>query len=180
MAGLTTHILDTHGGVPAAGVAITLRRITDGQAQTLAETVTNADGRTDAPLLTPEATQPGLYEIDFAIGPYFRGRGVPHVHDHFQLRSPSHLEPALRQLTALLDGQRVAFARRATDERPPDAVREQMGRLLFHGCQIEGTVLVERRVGRGNQPAQSWILLHVRKRFVRDRSGVSPAGSAPR
>ncbi|MBX9875613.1 MAG: hydroxyisourate hydrolase, partial [Beijerinckiaceae bacterium] len=43
MAGLTTHILDTHGGVPAAGVAITLRRITDGQAQTLAETVTNAD-----------------------------------------------------------------------------------------------------------------------------------------
>lgn len=76
MAGLTTHILDTHGGVPAAGVAITLRRITDGKAQTLAETVTNADGRTDAPLLTPEATQPGLYEIDFAIGPYFRGRGV--------------------------------------------------------------------------------------------------------
>ncbi|AOG07369.1 hydroxyisourate hydrolase [Bosea sp. RAC05] len=76
MAGLTTHILDTHGGVPAAGVAITLRRITDGRAETLATTVTNADGRTDAPLLTPEATQPGLYEIDFAIGPYFRGRGV--------------------------------------------------------------------------------------------------------
>jgi 5-hydroxyisourate hydrolase len=76
MAGLTTHILDTHGGVPAAGVAITLRRVTDGKAETLATTVTNADGRTDAPLLTPEATQPGLYEIDFAIGPYFRGRGV--------------------------------------------------------------------------------------------------------
>lgn len=76
MAGLTTHILDTHGGVPAKGVAVTLRRVTDGQAETLATTVTNADGRTDAPLLTPEATQPGLYELDFAIGAYFRERGV--------------------------------------------------------------------------------------------------------
>jgi len=76
MAGLTTHILDTHGGVPAAGVVVTLRRITDGKTETLATTVTNADGRTDAPLLTPEATQPGLYELDFAIGAYFRERGV--------------------------------------------------------------------------------------------------------
>lgn len=76
MAGLTTHILDTHGGVPAAGVAVTLRRVTDGARETLVETLTNADGRTDAPLLTPEATKPGIYEIDFAIGPYFRGRGV--------------------------------------------------------------------------------------------------------
>ncbi|WP_420103895.1 hydroxyisourate hydrolase [Bosea sp. (in: a-proteobacteria)] len=77
MAGLTTHILDTHGGVPAAGVAITLRRLTQGTAEILVETFSNADGRTDAPLLTPEATVPGIYEIDFAIGPYFRSRGVP-------------------------------------------------------------------------------------------------------
>jgi 5-hydroxyisourate hydrolase len=77
MAGLTTHILDTHGGVPAAGVAVTLRRVTNGAAETLVETVTNGDGRTDAPLLTPDATMPGIYEIDFAIGPYFRARGVP-------------------------------------------------------------------------------------------------------
>jgi len=76
MAGLTTHILDTHGGVPAAGVAVTLRRVTDEARETLVETVTNADGRTDAPLLAPEATATGVYEIDFAIGPYFRERGV--------------------------------------------------------------------------------------------------------
>ena len=76
MAGLTTHILDTHGGVPAAGVAVSLRRLGLEGAETLVETVTNADGRTDAPLLTPEATQTGVYEIDFAIGPYFRERGV--------------------------------------------------------------------------------------------------------
>lgn len=77
MAGLTTHILDTHGGVPAAGVAISLRRIGPEGGETLVETVTNADGRTDAPLLAPEATRPGIYEIDFAIGSYFRERGVP-------------------------------------------------------------------------------------------------------
>ncbi len=76
MAGLTTHILDTHGGRPAAGVAVSLRRIGPEGAETLVQTVTNADGRTDAPLLTPEATRPGIYEIDFAIGPYFRERGV--------------------------------------------------------------------------------------------------------
>lgn len=77
MAGLTTHILDTHGGIPAAGVAISLRRIGAGGPETLAETVTNADGRTDVPLLAPEATRAGIYEIDFAIGRYFRARGVP-------------------------------------------------------------------------------------------------------
>jgi 5-hydroxyisourate hydrolase len=77
MAGLTTHILDTHGGRPAAGVAVSLRRIGARGPETLAEAVTNADGRTDAPLLTPEATRPGIYEIDFAIGAYFRERGVP-------------------------------------------------------------------------------------------------------
>ncbi|KRE00262.1 5-hydroxyisourate hydrolase [Bosea sp. Root381] len=76
MAGLTTHILDTHGGVPAAGVAVTLRSVTDGARETLKQTATNADGRTDAPLLKPEETQAGIYEIDFAIGAYFRKRGV--------------------------------------------------------------------------------------------------------
>lgn len=76
MAGLSTHVLDTHGGVPAGGVAITLRRIADGVRETLTETVTNADGRTDAPLLRADQTTPGVYEIDFAIGAYFRSRGV--------------------------------------------------------------------------------------------------------
>jgi 5-hydroxyisourate hydrolase len=76
MAGLSTHILDTHGGTPAANVAITLRRVTDGLRETLVETITNADGRTDAPLLTADTTRPGIYEIDFAIGAYFRAKGV--------------------------------------------------------------------------------------------------------
>ena len=78
MAGLTTHILDTHSGVPAAGIAVTLDRIgPDGARTRLAERVTNRDGRTGEPLLTPDETIPGTYEIGFAIGAYFRSRGVP-------------------------------------------------------------------------------------------------------
>lgn len=76
MAGLSTHILDTHSGLPAANVAITLRRVDGDAPRLLVETLTNADGRTDSPLLSAEATQIGVYEIDFAIGAYFRGRGV--------------------------------------------------------------------------------------------------------
>jgi 5-hydroxyisourate hydrolase len=64
---LTTHVLDTATGRPAAGVAVTLRR--DGTP--IARAVTNADGRTDAPLLEGEALVPGVYELVFAVGSYF-------------------------------------------------------------------------------------------------------------
>lgn len=69
MGRLTTHVLDTAAGRPAGGVAITLRR--DGAV--VAETATNADGRTDAPLA--EELVPGTYEITFAVGDYFAGAG---------------------------------------------------------------------------------------------------------
>ena len=75
MAGLSTHILDTHGGRPGSGVSVTLKRMqADGTRETLIETETNEDGR--AALMAAEDTVPGTYEIDFAIGPYFRSRGV--------------------------------------------------------------------------------------------------------
>ncbi len=75
MAGLSTHILDTHGGKPGNGVMVTLKRLQpDGTRETLKETRTDADGR--AALMAPEETKPGIYEIDFAIGPYFRAKGV--------------------------------------------------------------------------------------------------------
>ncbi|AMJ60562.1 hydroxyisourate hydrolase [Bosea sp. PAMC 26642] len=75
MAGLSTHILDTHSGRPGAGVAVSLRRLLpDGTRELLAETQTNEDGR--AALMTAEDTRPGVYEIDFAIGTYFRSRGI--------------------------------------------------------------------------------------------------------
>lgn len=75
MAGLSTHILDTHGGRPGAGVAVTLRRLgPDRVAELVAQTRTNEDGR--ASLMAAEATRSGIYEIDFAIGDYFRSRGI--------------------------------------------------------------------------------------------------------
>jgi 5-hydroxyisourate hydrolase len=67
---LSTHVLDTHSGMPAAGVGIQLFKA----GQLLVETRTNADGRCDSPLLmTPDA---GQYELRFFIGEYFRSRGV--------------------------------------------------------------------------------------------------------
>lgn len=74
MAGkLTTHILDTARGKPAAGVKIMLYRVTGNSHKKIAETVTNADGRTDAPMLTPLAV--GSYELVFCAGDYLRATG---------------------------------------------------------------------------------------------------------
>lgn len=76
MARLSTHVLDTMHGKPAAGVTIELYAL-DGAARRLVKTVTtNADGRTDAPLLAGEAYKPGQYELVFHIGAYFRSLGV--------------------------------------------------------------------------------------------------------
>ena len=81
MGRLTTHILDTANGGPAAGVALRLFAV-DGSGATatrreLAATTTNADGRTDDALLAGDAMQAGCYELEFDIGQYFRSRGAP-------------------------------------------------------------------------------------------------------
>jgi 5-hydroxyisourate hydrolase len=74
---LTTHVLDTAHGRPAAGVAIELWRLDASGAgrALLASARTNADGRTDAPLLAGDALLAGVYELIFAIGDYFAARG---------------------------------------------------------------------------------------------------------
>lgn len=72
MTGLTTHVLDTAHGRPAAGLR--LRLIRDGEL--LVETVTNADGRCDAPLLTGETVRTGAWRLEFEVGAYFRASGV--------------------------------------------------------------------------------------------------------
>jgi hydroxyisourate hydrolase len=66
---VTTHVLDLARGRPAAGVAITLVRLGAAGGELVASAVTNADGRTDAPLL--ERLEAGTYELRFAVGPYF-------------------------------------------------------------------------------------------------------------
>lgn len=73
---LTTHILDTVHGCPAANVAIELWAIDPASGQkTLLKTIrTNSDGRTDAPVLIGDEFQIGTYELVFAIGDYFSQR----------------------------------------------------------------------------------------------------------
>src|SRR4051812_11434773 len=79
MGRLTTHVLDTAQGRPAAGLAIELWALGGpGEERRLLKTVrTNADGRTDAPLLTGEELAAGVYELVFAVGDYFAGQGLP-------------------------------------------------------------------------------------------------------
>ena len=73
MGRLSTHVLDTASGRPAAGVPVRLTRVGDGAV--VAETVTNRDGRTDVPLLSG-ALEPGAYDLTFAVAAYFRARGA--------------------------------------------------------------------------------------------------------
>jgi len=72
---LTTHVLDTARGCPAQGVRIALFRLGGTERETVAESVTNADGRTDAPILPAAGFVPGIYEIVFHAGDYLRATG---------------------------------------------------------------------------------------------------------
>lgn len=72
---LTTHVLDTARGKPAAGVRITLYRVSGESREKIAETVTNADGRTDAPMLAGDKLEAGSYELVFFAGDYLRDSG---------------------------------------------------------------------------------------------------------
>lgn len=72
---LTTHVLDTARGKPAAGVKIALYRISGQSHRKIAETVTNADGRTDAPMLAGDKLVAGSYELVFFAGDYLRASG---------------------------------------------------------------------------------------------------------
>lgn len=72
---LTTHVLDTARGCPAEGVRITLYEVSDGARRKITEAVTDADGRTDGPILPESAFRPGVYELVFSAGDYLRGTG---------------------------------------------------------------------------------------------------------
>jgi 5-hydroxyisourate hydrolase len=90
MGRLSTHVLDTSMGRPAAGVRLVLRR-GDG---VLVDTRTNADGRTEKPLLEGEAFRIGSYELTFHIGEYFRARGAPLADPPFLDVIPLHFSIA--------------------------------------------------------------------------------------
>ncbi|MGO9411929.1 MAG: hydroxyisourate hydrolase [Spirochaetia bacterium] len=75
MGRLTTHVLDTSRGAPARGMRIELSREKD--QRELAGATTNAEGRTDSPLLEGGALTAGTYRLVFHVGEYFRSRGEP-------------------------------------------------------------------------------------------------------
>jgi 5-hydroxyisourate hydrolase len=75
MGRITTHVLDTAAGKPAAGLKVVLTRLGDAR-QAVASGVTNSDGRLEEPLLDDAAFRKGAYEIAFHVGDYFRATGV--------------------------------------------------------------------------------------------------------
>ncbi|MCB9544418.1 MAG: hydroxyisourate hydrolase [Myxococcales bacterium] len=72
---LTTHVLDTARGCPAAGLRITLAQRVGEAWQPLADVETNADGRVDAPLLPPGGLQAAVYRLVFHTGDWFTATG---------------------------------------------------------------------------------------------------------
>lgn len=84
MTGLTTHVLDTFHGQPAAGLGLRLRK--DGAV--VAEAITSMDGRPHNPLLSGKTLKAGVYRLEFAVGEYFRDLGVA-------LTSPAFLETVI-------------------------------------------------------------------------------------
>jgi len=74
---LTTHVLDTARGCPARSLKILLWRITDAGRLCVGEAITNADGRTDAPILAEADFQTGIYELEFHAGDYLERFGHP-------------------------------------------------------------------------------------------------------
>jgi 5-hydroxyisourate hydrolase len=81
---VSTHVLDTAHGVPAAGITVRLFARGAGERKPLATAVTNAEGRTGTPLATDLA--PGAYELVFAVGDYFARDGIATFFDEIAVR----------------------------------------------------------------------------------------------
>ena len=76
MGRLTTHVLDTTLGRPGSGIAVSVARVMGEVRQVVATAQTNADGRCDRALLEGDAFVAGVYEVTFAVAPYFARTGV--------------------------------------------------------------------------------------------------------
>lgn len=74
--GLSTHVLDTMHGAPAAGMAVSFFRVEAQGAALLRQLVLDTDGRADAPLLADADMRAGRYRLVFSVAAYFRRRGA--------------------------------------------------------------------------------------------------------
>ncbi|MDR3100968.1 MAG: hydroxyisourate hydrolase [Paraburkholderia sp.] len=79
MAGISTHVLDLTTGKPIGGVPIELYDLSVNPPKLLNRTVSNADGRTDAPMLASSAAKAGPFELRFAIGKHFREHALSDI-----------------------------------------------------------------------------------------------------
>jgi 5-hydroxyisourate hydrolase len=75
MGRLSTHVLDTSRGAAAAGIVVQLDRVHGDERRLVTTAVTNADGRTDHPLVSGPI-EPGIYELTFRAGDYFRRHAI--------------------------------------------------------------------------------------------------------
>ena len=82
---LTTHVLDTAHGRPASGIAIELARLSGEEREVLRRITTNADGRTDEPLLAGGELSAGEYELVFSVGDYFAAGFLDRVPVRFRV-----------------------------------------------------------------------------------------------
>jgi 5-hydroxyisourate hydrolase len=76
MAHISTHVLDTARGVPAAGIHVELHFVDGDTRRAIASKTTNADGRTDEPLLAGEGIETGTYELTFHVAAYIAHTSV--------------------------------------------------------------------------------------------------------
>jgi 5-hydroxyisourate hydrolase len=76
MGHLSTHVLDTAHGRPAAGMAVTLQRLDGDEVVTLRRVTLDTDGRSGGPLLDAAAMAAGRYRLLFEVAPYFRAQGL--------------------------------------------------------------------------------------------------------
>jgi len=88
MGQLTTHVLDTSAGLPAAGIRIELHELAASLPRLLLAVATGHDGRCAAPLLAADGFRNGRYQLTFHVADYFRGRGVT-------LPEPAFIEQAV-------------------------------------------------------------------------------------
>ena len=90
---ITTHVLDTARGRPAANVAVNLALATDGGFTLLGRDVTDTDGRARGLLAEDHALQPGVYRLTFDTEAYFDAQGLetffPQAALHFRVRNPA-------------------------------------------------------------------------------------------
>jgi 5-hydroxyisourate hydrolase len=85
---LSTHVLDTANGCPARDMQIELWSLSSERPKLLKTVRTNADGRTDQPLLSADEAKAGQYELVFYVGDYFAGRAPQESNVRFLDRVP--------------------------------------------------------------------------------------------